>query len=426
MLLILGVAFFLGLALGMPVAFAMGVSALLALTLGDSFYPLEVLPQRMFVMVDSFPLLAIPFFILAGEIMERGGISARLIGFAHALVGHLRGGLAHVSIVSSMIFAGVSGSSVADATAVGSIMQPAMIRKGFPRGFTAAVQACAASIGPIIPPSIIMIIYGSITGVSIGQLFLAGVIPGFAIGFALMAITYLYAVRRGWQGEPWGGFAPIRRSMREAFWALIAPLIIIGGIIFGVFTATEAGVVAVVYAWVIAMFVYREIGWRDLYAIILRAALITASVMLIIAAAGIFGWLLAVERAPQDAAAAIGEFTRDPAIVMLLALLLVLLVGCFVDVTAAAIMMIPVLYPLGQQFGFDPVHYAFVLCLGFVIGGLTPPVGILLFVTMTIAQTSMRETLRFLWPFLIAIIAILFALAYLPAVVLFLPRLVFG
>jgi tripartite ATP-independent transporter DctM subunit len=426
MLALLGVSFAILLLVGMPVAFAMGASSVLALVLSGSFIPLEVVPQRMFVMVDSFPLMAIPFFILAGEAMERGGISLRMIRFATALVGHWRGGLAQVDVVGSMIFSGISGSSVADASAIGSIMEPAMIRKGYPRGFAAAIEAASAAIGPIIPPSIIMIIYGSITGVSIGALFLAGVVPGFLIGAGLMFVTWLYALRFGWKGEPRNSLYQVWLAFLDSFWALLAPFIIIGGIIFGVFTATEAGVVAVVYALFVALFVYREIGLRDLRGIFLRAALTTATVMIIIAAAGIFGWLLAIEQVPQHAVGVIRGITENPIFVLFLVLALVLLVGCFVDVTAAAIMLIPVLYPLGPQFGFDPIHFALVLCMAFVIGGITPPIGILLYVTMSIARASMRESVYYLWPYLAIEIVVLIAMALLPGAVLFLPRLVLG
>lgn len=423
MLTILLASFMAFLVLQIPVAFAMGLSALLTLLLADVDFPLELIPQRMFVMIDSTSLLAIPFFILAGELMEQGGLSARMIRFAQSLVGHWKGGLAQVAVVSNTIFSALTGSSAAAASAIGSIMIPAMRRREYPDGYSAALCASAAAIGPIIPPSIIMIVYGSITGVSVGALFLAGVMPGIIIACGLMVLNFFYARRCGWGGEDKASKREVLQSFFGAGWALLAPVIILGGIIFGVFTPTEAGAVAVVYSIVVSRFIYRELSLRKLYNILLKASYSTGVIAFIMASAGIFGWLLAVEQVPQTIADFILDVTSSPGIAILLVIGIILVIGCLVEVTAAVVLVVPVFYPLGQALGFHDVHFAIIVCVALVYGNVTPPVGLLLYLTSTISGASIGMIMRYQWSFLIVLTLALFVISYFENVALLFTNL---
>jgi C4-dicarboxylate transporter DctM subunit len=424
MLSVLLVAFFLLLALGVPVGFAMGVAALTSLA-STGELPLLVLAQRMFVAVDSFPLLAIPFFIAAGEFMEKGGISRRLVDFAASLVGHFRGGLAMAAVLASMIFAGISGSAVADASAIGSVTIPAMLRRGYPAGFVASLQAAAGCLGPIIPPSSLMIIYGAITGVSIGAMFLGGAIPGIIMGLGLMAFASLYARRRDILAERRATVAQVWRSFRQAAWALVMPGIIIGGILTGVFTPTEAGAVAAAYAFLVGLFVYRGFGMREVPAILADAAHTTAIVMFIISAAGAFGWILGREEFPARAGGAILAVTSDPTSVLLLIVAFLLLVGCFVEVVAAAIILIPVLFPIGAQLGYQDVYFAVIIVMTLVLGALTPPVGVVLFVTVALARCRVSDTLEQAYTCAFLMLAVILLCVAYPPLITWLPDALF-
>ena len=423
MLTVLLVSFLALILLQVPVAFAMGLSALITMLITDVSFPLELIPQRMFVMIDSTSLLAIPFFILAGELMEQGGLSARMIRFAQALVGHWTGGLAQVAVVSNTIFSALTGSSAAAASAIGSIMIPAMRRRDYPAGFAAALSASAAAIGPIIPPSIIMIVYGSITGVSVGALFMAGIMPGLIIAAGLMILNYLYARKYGWGGEGKATAGEIANSMFGAGWALFAPVIILGGIILGVFTPTEAGAVAVVYSVVISHFIYHELTWRKLYSILLKASYSTGVVVFIMASAGIFGWLLAVEQVPQTIADFILGVTDSKVIAILMVIGIILVIGCLVEVTAAVVLIVPVFYPLGQALGFHDVHFAIILCVALVYGNVTPPVGLLLYLTSAISGCRIGEIMRYQWSFLFVLTIALGLIAASEDVALFFTHL---
>jgi C4-dicarboxylate transporter, DctM subunit len=426
MLIILGISFGILLLLGFPFAFAIGVSATLAL-LYEPTLPMVIIPQRMFVQIDSFPLMAIPFYILAGEIMDRGGISLRLVNFANSVVGHIKGGLGMAAITASTIFAGMTGSSAADASATGSISIPAMIKKGYPKGLAAAIESAAASVGPIIPPSSLMIIYGAITGVSTGKMFMGGFIPGIMISMGSMVITYVYARRLGIGGikheNRWEAIKNVFKTLKEACWALFTPAIIIGGIITGIFTPTEAGVVAVVYALIVSFFIYRTITLKDLKPIILRSATTTCMVTLIVAFAGVFGWLLSYLELPQIVARFLSTVTNNATVLLIIIILFLLLVGCFVEVVAAAIILIPVLFPLGEIFHYNEIHYAVIIVITLAMGCITPPVGILLFITTGIARTTLTDVSRYIWPFVIIISIVIFILAFFPIFVTFLPDL---
>lgn len=416
------ISFAVLLILRIPVAAAMGISGAIALLGSDMNLPLAVIPQRVFVMLDSTSLLAIPFFILAGAIMERGGMARRMIHFAQSMVGHWRGGLAQVDVLASTIFSSLTGSSAASASATGSILIPAMKRAGYPAGYAAALEASSAAIGPIIPPSIIMVIYGALAGVSVGAMFLAGIIPGLLITLGLFVVNAIMARRQGWGG---GDRVPMRARLiagRDAGAALFAPVIIIGGILGGVFTPTEAGAVAVVYSAVVGVLVYREVRLSELVDVMRQAAMTTGVIGLIIASAGIFGWVLALEQVPQTIVAWVQAVTDSPTIAVLVVIGCVLVIGCVVDVTAAVIILVPVFAPLGLSYGFDPVHFGVIICIALVYGNVTPPVGLLLFLTAAIAKCSVNEVMRYQLPFYAVLTAALGVTVAFPGLILSLAK----
>lgn len=418
-LLIVGL---IGIFSGIPIAVALGLGSIVSILLVPGL-PLEVIPQRMMVNVDSFPMMAIPFYILAGEIMSSGGVSRRLVNFASALVGHLRAGLAMVGIVSSVIFAGISGSAAADTSAIGSILIPSMVKKGYDKGFVAALQACAGALGPIIPPSLVMVIYGSITGISVASLFIGGIIPGLLIGAGLMLITYIVAGKFNYKGEKRVNFKEFIRVLRESILALFLPVIIIGGIVLGIFTPTEAGVIATVYAFIVSIFIYKELKIKDIPKIVLNASINTASILFIVAAASVASWIFANDRFADSIVKLLGMVSGNYYVTLFLIILFVLLVGTVVETVAAAILLIPVLFPVGQALGMNPIHYGVVIVIALVFAGITPPVGVLLYITSSIAKASFSETLKWLPLFLAVCLIVLFASAYIPQLVTFLPNL---
>lgn len=417
--------------LGAPLAITMVLSSLAALWVhgtlpGAAPIPLVVTPQRMFIIVDSFPLMAVPYFILAGELMERGGISLRLVKFAVALVGRVRGGICLAAVLASMIFAGVSGSGAADTAAVGSLTIPAMIKKGYPRGFVAALQAVAGAIGPIIPPSIVMLIYASIANQSPARMFLGGIIPGILIGLGLMGVSYVYSIRHGFGAEEAAGWREVLRATVDASWALVSPVIILGGILSGVFTATEAGVIAVVYAFLVGVFVYKEIRWTEIPAALVKAALTTSIVMFVVAASGIFGWLLAAARAPVVAAQFLTSLTDNRFMIFLIVIVFLLIVGGLMEEAASIIILVPVLHPLAVRFGINELHWAVILSMTLVVGAVTPPVASFLFISTAIAKTTLSDASRNVWIFLAVMVGVILLSVILPDLVLFLPRLLMG
>ncbi len=409
--------------LGMPIAFSLGVSSMATLQFGSQL-PMTLVAQRLFTGTDSFPLMAIPFFMLAGELMESGGISRRLFDFAHALVGFVYGGLAMVAVVAAMFFAGISGAAAADTAAVGAVSIPAMIRKGYAKGFAAAVQSAGGSIGVIIPPSIPMIIYGVVGGVSIGKLFMGGFIPGALIGGGLMAANYFLSKRAGYEREPFQGFGQIFRTFFGAFWALLMPAIILGGILGGIFTPTEAAVIAAIYGLLVGFFIYRELKLRDLPKIFAKSAVSTSTVMLLIAMANIFGWILTAERVPQNVAAYLVSLTSSPVVLYALILACLLVIGTFMETSASLIILTPVFLPVIQKFGIDPVHFGVVMVTSLAIGMLTPPLGICLFISCNIAQIQLSEIIKDIIPFLVIMIGMLLLITYIPDLVMFIPDLV--
>ena len=418
----LAVVFLVTLALGFPVAICLGLTSLVALWISDVM--LSLMAQRIFTGIDSFPLMAVPFFVLAGELMNQGGTTRRLIDFANVLVGRIPGGLAHTNIVASMFFGGISGSAVADAAAMGTILVPGMVRKGYEPGFSAAVTAASSTVGPIIPPSIFMVIMGVTTGLSIGGLFAAGIIPGLMLGFTMMGLSYFMAIRYNYprETEPFG----IRRIGREflsAGPALLAPLIILGGILGGVFTATEAAAVAVLYAFFLGMVVYRELSLRKLADIFIQAGTTTAVLLLIIGMANIFAWVLTAEQIPTRIAQAMLSVTDNRYLILLFINVLLIFIGMFLEGGAAIIILAPTLLAVANAVGIIPLHFGLVMVLNIVVGLLTPPLGVCLFVVSGVTGLELSLIIRSVLPFLAVEFAVLMLVTYLPSIILFIPNL---
>lgn len=416
------VTFVIFVLLGVPISFVLGIASLIALVFIGG-YPLQVVVQRMFTAVDSFALMAIPFFMLAGGLMDKGGITKRIVDFANALVGFLRGGLAHIAIVSGVVLAGISGSAVADTAAIGAILVPEMTKRGYDRDFSAAMVAAAGIIGPIIPPSIPMILYGVVAQVSIGDLFMAGIIPGLLIGTGLMAVAYYVAVKRNYPTEERLSNQERWRRFKDAIWALLMPLIIIVGIRGGIFTPTEGGVVASVYGLIVGMFVYKELKPRDLPKILGEAVISTASVSFLIATASLFSWILGSERIPQAIAAFFLSISTNKYVILFLINVLLLIVGMFLDVAPAIILLMPVLLPLVSSLGVDLVHFGLVVTLNLAIGLLTPPVGTALYVACNIAKVSLVDISKAVLRFIAVILVVLFLVTYVPGITMWVPHL---
>jgi C4-dicarboxylate transporter, DctM subunit len=411
---------------GFPIAVAMGLTAIgFFLGLGEPRM-IGAMAQRMYSAVSSFPLLAIPFFILAGNLMNVGGMTDRIFGFARTLVGHVRGGLAHVSVLASMLFAGVSGAALAEAMGLGLIEIKAMKDGGFDKTFAGAVVASSSTIGPVIPPSIPMVIYGALAEVSVGKLFLGGVIPGVLMGVGIMIIIYILSVKRGYRAEQRATLAQVVRSGIDGILGLLAPGIIMGGILGGVFTPTEAAVAAVIYALVVGCLVYRELDVRSLTKILWDTVDQTVRVMFIIAAAGMFGWLLIYIRAPQAIVEGLTALTSSPAVILLIFNVILLVLGCFMEGIAIMLLTVPIFVPVLAKFGIDPVHFGVVMTLNLMIGLLTPPVGMVLYAVSTIAQVPVIKLAWELVPFMLVLGVVLIMITYVPALVTWLPNLVLG
>jgi tripartite ATP-independent transporter DctM subunit len=429
-MLLLLFALLLGLiAIGVPVLLVMGIVGLTGILATPDLVP-ALFPQKVFATLDNFSLLALPYFILAGELIVQGGISKRLVEFAETVVGHWRSGLGHASVVSSMVFAGVSGSSVADTSAIGSVLIPAMKTRGYKPGFAAALVACAGTIGAIIPPSMTMIVYGSMANVSIGALFMGGILPGLLVGVGLMLVIHLHSLLPAFAElrRTSGQFSLTRvwRATVNVWPALLAPVVIVGGILSGVFTATEAGVVASFYGFFVAFFIYRTLSLRDLPRIFVRAGITTAMVSGIIGVAGAFGWLLAYLDFNDLVLAAIGHVggTRVSVLVVLIGIVLVLTM--FVDSMAILVILIPVAVIVGRNFGIDEFQLGVLMVMATQIGSTTPPVAVLLFVATSLAGCRYSETVRYCWGFVLAELAVLLLVILWPDLAAWIPHRVFG
>lgn len=408
---------------GMPIAIALltGSAAWLLVT---GIAPLTIIPQRFFDGVDVFSLLAAPLFILAGELMNRSGITNNLIKLAEISVGRFRGGLAQVNILSSVFFSGLSGAAVADAAALGKILIPAMKKAGYSAEYSAAVTSASSIIGPIIPPSIAIIVYGGLLGVSVGALFAAAILPGLLLALGLMVLAYIIAlIRKHPKREVSSTLPEFFDALRDATLALLLPIIIIGGIRIGAFTPTEAGGVAVVYTTLLGMLFYRTIGWRELMGALLVSARISASILVIIGAASVFSWCLSVEQVPDKLAEFVTNLTTNPLLFLLFVNVFLLLIGMILETTASIVMFAPLFYPVALSLGIDPVHFSIVVIVNLCIGLSTPPFAITLFVTCAIAGTRIERTIPSILPFNAVQIAVLMIITYFPAITLFLPHL---
>jgi len=411
-------------ALRVPIAFAMGLASAVLLVLLD--VPLSVIYVKMTATVDSWPFLAIPFFLLAGNLMTAGGITTRLVRLADVLVGWIAGGLSHVVVIVEMILSGMTGSEIGDAAALGSVLVPAMKRSGYAPSYAATIVAASATMGPIIPPSIAFVIYAAINDLSIGRLFLAGVVPGVLMGVLLMIMQYVMARRHDWPR----GARPTRGQAVQSFVvalpALFMPVLIIGGILGGIFTATEAGALAVPYALILAMGVYREFGLRELPEVLAATLKDTAAIFVIIAVAGVFGYVITVLGVGVALIDFITSLTRSPWILLFLLNVLFLIIGLFVDVTATMLVFAPLFAKVVAAYNIDPVHFAVVFVLNVSIGMMTPPYGLTMYLMLRIADITMMDFIRAMWPFLTALLVALALITYIPAITLWLPNLVLG
>lgn len=421
---VLFIVFVVGLAIGVPIALAMGGAGLLALAIDGNLSLLSV-PQRFFDGINSFPLMAVPFFILAADLMTASGITTALLRFAGAMVGHVRGGMGHVNVVTSVMFAGISGSALADAAGPGAIETRMMAKSGYDKAYSAALSAATSVIGPIIPPSIVMVIYALTDNrVTVAGLFLAGVVPGLLMGLALMAMNHYLSVKRGYGTV---GTAPGWGVRLRALWratpVLLMPAIIIAGILTGLFTPTEASAVAVFYALFIGLFVTRTLNARLICRVLLQSGLVTSAALIIVSMASLFAWLLTLLQIPQAIGAAIGGMTTDPVAIMLIVMVFVLICGLFIDTLPAVIILVPVLAPLSDQFGIHPLHFAMAIVLNLTIGLATPPVGGVLFVMSSVARLRLEELTRAILPLLGALLAVLLAVVLIPSLSTFVPGL---
>ncbi|MCM3759167.1 TRAP transporter large permease [Alkalihalobacillus oceani] len=419
--LLLGVLFIVG----VPIAISLGLSSIFLLQLEGK--GIGVVAQKVFEGLDKFSLMAVPFFILAGALMQKGGIARRLLALANVLVGWFRGGLGAASVLTTMFFSTMSGSSSATTAAIGSVMIPSMEKKGYPRNFATALTAASGELGVIIPPSISMIVYGLVANVSIGGLFLAGIIPGILIGLSLMITVSIVAKIKGFDEvtkiDKGSWFKELWRAFKDAFWALLMPIIILGGIYFGLFTPTEAAVVAVVYGFIVGFFIYREIKLKDIADIFGKAAITTGIILLLVGFASIFGYILTINQVPHMVAESIAQISDSPVVFLLLVNILLFITGMFMETLASIIILGPILAPIAIQFGVDPIHFGIIMVVNLAIGMVTPPVGVNLFVACQIARLRIDQLFRPLAIFLAVLITNVLLITYLPILTLWLPNL---
>jgi C4-dicarboxylate transporter DctM subunit len=420
--MVIALIFIFLLIIGVPVVFVLGVSGAASIVQAD--LPLVLVPQRMFVGLNSFLLISVPLFILAGNLMNACGITSRIVNFSNMLVGRIQGGLSYVTLVAMDFSSGITGAGSADTSAIGSFMIPAMVKEGYRPEYAAGLTAVGATVGPIIPPSIAFVIYGAMTEVSIADLFLAGFVPGFMFTLALMAVARYYAVK---ENHPvriikvtWKGFF---KATVEALPAIIMPLLVLGGILTGIFTPTEAAAAGVFYSLVVGIFVYRELKLKQLWPILKETGIMSGGVMLIVANASLFSWIIAAEGIPQKVADGIHYLTQNPYMVLFWINLFLLFLGCVMETLAAILITVPVLVPLVTSLGIDPLHFGVVMVVNLSIGLATPPVGVNLFVASAIAKISLEKISKAVWLFLIALLIPLALITYIPQISLWVPRL---
>jgi C4-dicarboxylate transporter DctM subunit len=409
--------------IGVPICFSLGFVSLGGV-LASGFPPLIVV-QRMFTGADSIALIAIPLFMLAGELMFQGGMSKRLVNFADTLLGHFPSGLAMVSILACMFFAAITGSAIAATAAIGGIMIPLMKEKGYENTFSAPLLACGGSIGPIIPPSIPLLIYGVMANVSVGKLFIGGFIPGILMGIGLMIYSYIVGKKRNYTGrDTRASLKEILASAKDALLALLMPVIIIGGIMSGKFTATESGAIAVFYAMVVGIFVYKELKVKQMFSVLVNCAKSTGQVLIVVAFASLFTWIITVNQIPQQISTYLSNSIDSKIMLLLVINIILLIAGTFIDTTSALVIFAPLFIPLVQSFGVDLIHFGLIMAVNLTIGMCTPPLGVCLFVSGSIAKISLKQQMRDLLPMIAVLIVVLLIVTYFPQTVLFLPNLI--
>lgn len=416
---ILFLSFVILLFIGMPVAFSLGISSFIYLYLAK--IPFIVIPQKMYSGMDVFALLCIPGFILAGNLMNSGGISVRIIKFCNGMVGHIRGGLAQANIVASMIFAGISGTAIADTASLGSILIPAMQKEGYDADFSCAVTAASSCIGPIIPPSMPMIIAGTLTGLSVGRLFLAGAVPGVLLGVSLMVVAWYLSKKRNYPKGEKTTWKELAIEFYGAFWALLMTVIILYGILGGYFSPTEASMVACLYAFIVGIFIYRDLKARDIPKILSDTAITTSAILILVGLANLFAWILASEQIPQMIAKWMLGVTENKYLIILFINILLLFVGMFMETIAALLTLFPTLLAVAIRVGIDPIHFAMIAVLNLILGLTTPPVGVCLFVSASIGKVSVSRVARANVPFLLVSLVVLLMVSYIPALSTWLP-----
>ncbi|AOT72031.1 TRAP transporter large permease [Geosporobacter ferrireducens] len=420
MLELLG-SFALMLVAGMPVSFCLVISSLFYLTIND-ISPIIAIQRVAMSIGDSFTLLSVPLFVLAGCIMNSGGITERIFGFANKLVGHITGGLGHANILASIIFSGMSGTAIADTGGLGAIELKAMKDAGYDEDFSLAVTGASSIIGPIIPPSVPAVLFGVIAGVSVGKLFIAGIVPGLFMGLMMSAFVYIQSKRKGYKKTERARVKEILQAFRKSFFAILTPAIIIGGMLGGMFTPTEAAVIAVAYALVLS-FVYKEIKLKDIPRLLKETGNNTVSVMLIVAGASIFGWILTIEQVPQKITYLFINNIDNQVVALLFINLLLLMVGMFMETISAITILTPVLLPVVITFGIDPIHFGIIMILNLMIGLLTPPVGMVLYVLSAVSNVPFEKIVKAIWPYIIVLSIVLMIITFVPEIVLMLPGL---
>lgn len=408
--------------IGVPIVLVLGLSALVYLLVSGQTHLLLAIPQRLIAGVDQFILLTVPLFILAGNLMNAGGISERIIRFSQCAVGHFRGGLSLVNVGSNVFMAGVSGSATADAAATGSVLIPGMTKEGYPLSYAAALTAAASIIGPLIPPSIAFVVYGALSGTSISALFLAGIVPGLLLGLGLAGYALFAAYRHGYPKKEWVGFGTFFRSLLDTLPIFFLPVLVIGGIRGGIVTATEAAAIAVIYSLLVSGIWYRTLSIQHLVKSFIDSAVMTSGIMLVVAMASIVSFVFGIEKIPQAVVEGITSLTTDKYVVLLLLNIVFLILGCFLEPIGAMIITMPLLLELAARFQFDLVHLGMVVSTNLVIGMITPPVGLCLFVVCSVGKVSIEQISRAILPMLLVALTVLMLITYIPELVLFLPR----
>ncbi|MCK6207724.1 TRAP transporter large permease [Bacillus infantis] len=409
--------------LGVPIAISIALSTIIVIFQSD--VPMDTLARTMFSGVDSFSLMAIPFFVFAGDLMLAGGTSKRLIDFTKKWVGWTTGGLPIAGVLSSMFFAALSGSSPATVAAIGGIMIPSLKEARFSEKFSVGLMCASGSLGIIIPPSITFLVYGSVAEVSIGKLFIAGIVPGIFIGLILMTVGYIIAKKQGHKPDPRPTGKELRKSTVSAIWGILMPVIVLGGIYFGVFTPTEAAAVAIVYSMIVGFFIYRELTFKELFAVTKRSIVTSAMIMLVISASKVFSWYLTYEQIPSTVAGTLIEYASNPFVFLILVNIILLIVGMFMDSSAAVLILVPLFLPVVLEMGIDPIHFGVIMIINLAIGMLTPPFGLNLFVASGVSKMSLAGVTRGTMPFIFVLIAALMVITYVPQLSLYLSNFVY-